>query len=255
MHHIASMVREERLQIILDHVSKDNKVMLTELSEKLNVSEDTVRRDIKVLADQKLLTAVRGGAVAHSPIPHHYRAREKHDVASKKVIASKVLSFLKDGQVVLFDGGTSTLAVAQSLPDDLRITVVTNSFPVASALEDHPTVEVIFAGGRLYKSSFTTIGHETINAFRNIRADLCIFGICSIHPTIGITTRDYEEAELKKTMIEVSKEIIALSTLEKINTADPYYIGPVTELDTIITDVSPGDEQLSAYREAGINII
>ncbi|XHR95632.1 DeoR family transcriptional regulator [Mucilaginibacter sp. UC70_90] len=78
------MVREERLQIILDHVSKDNKVMLTELSEKLNVSEDTVRRDIKVLADQKLLTAVRGGAVAHSPIPHHYRARKSMTLHQKR---------------------------------------------------------------------------------------------------------------------------------------------------------------------------
>ncbi|WP_184541863.1 DeoR/GlpR family DNA-binding transcription regulator [Mucilaginibacter sp. FT3.2] len=249
------MIREERLQIILDHVSKDQRVLLTELSEHLNVSEDTIRRDIKVLADQNLLTAVRGGAVAHSPIPHHFRAREKHDVASKNVIASKALSFLKEGQVVLFDGGTSTLAVAKSIPLDLKITVVTNSFPVANALEDHPAVEVIFAGGRLYKSSFTTVGHETIQAFRNIRADLCLFGVCSIHPTIGLTTRDYEEAEIKKIMISVSKQTIALSTIEKINTADSYYICPVTELDTIITDVSPTDEQLLIYKEAGITII
>lgn len=255
MHHIAIMIKEERLQLILDQVSRDQRVLLTQLSEHLNVSEDTVRRDIKALSDQGLLKAVRGGAIAHSPIPHHYRAREKHDIASKKVIAAKALRFLKEGQVVIFDGGTSTLAVAESIPHDMKLTVVTNSFPVASVLEDHPSVEVIFAGGRLFKSSFTTIGVETVAAFKNIRADLCLLGVCSIHPAIGLTTKDYEEAQIKKTMLEMSKQTIALSTMEKVNTADPYYISPVTELDAIITDVSPDDEKLMVYKQAGITII
>lgn len=248
------MIREERLEIILDYLSKDNKVLLTDLSEKLNVSEDTVRRDIKVLADQKLLKAVRGGAVPHSSVPHHYREREKEGIASKKIIAAKAIEFLSDGLVVFMDGGTSTLAVAQSLPHDLKITVVTNSFPIANALEDHPAAEVIFAGGRLHKLSFTTIGQNAIDTFKNIRADVYMLGICSIHPLLGITTKDYEEAELKKVMINVSQQTIALSTLEKIGTADPYFIGPVTDLDVILTDAPSNDISLSGYAEAGVAV-
>lgn len=249
------MIKEERLQVILEHVNQDQRVLLTELSNRLKVSEDTVRRDIKTLSDRGLLKAVRGGAVAHAPIPHHFRAREKHNVVSKKIIAEKALQYLKNNQVVIFDGGTSTLAVAQRIPHDLKLTVITNSFPTASVLEDHPSVEVIFAGGRLHKTSFTTVGYEAIQTFKNIRADLCLSGICSIHPSIGLTTRDYEEAQVKKVMIDVSMQTIALTAMEKINTADPYYICPVTELNMLITDVAPDHEQLLVYKEAGITII
>ncbi|MDB5012216.1 MAG: DNA-binding transcriptional regulator of sugar metabolism, DeoR/GlpR family [Daejeonella sp.] len=249
------MIKEERLQLILEHLSRNQKVLLAELSDHLKVSEDTVRRDIKVLSDQGLIKAVRGGAIAHSPIPHHFRAREKHEVSQKKIIATKALQFLQHGQVVIFDGGTSTLAVAESLPRDLKITVLTNSFPIVSVLEDHPNIELIFAGGRLYKPSFTTVGHEAIKVFQNVHADLCFLGVGSIHPVIGLSALDYEDAQLKKTMVETSKQTVALSTLEKIDTAEPYIICPVTNLDALITDESPENEKLKIYKDLGILVI
>ncbi|GAA4315458.1 DeoR/GlpR family DNA-binding transcription regulator [Mucilaginibacter gynuensis] len=249
------MIKEERLQLILGQVSKDGKVLLGNLSQHLNVSEDTVRRDIKELSDRGLLKSVRGGAMAHSPVPHNFRDREKQDISQKKIIASKALSFLKDGQVVIFDGGTSALAIAENLPDDLKITVVTNSFPIASVLEDHPATDVIFAGGRLSKSSFTTTGYETVQAFKNVRADICFLGVCSIDAETGLTTMDYEDAQLKKTMVATSKHIIALSTITKTNTAEAFYVCPITDLDTVITDVSPESEELKVYVEAGIQVL
>jgi DeoR/GlpR family transcriptional regulator of sugar metabolism len=255
LRHIANIMKEERLQLILEHLSRDRKVLLSELSGLLHVSEDTIRRDIKILSDRGLLKAVRGGAVAHSPIPHHYRAREKYEVSQKKIIALKALNFIKEGQVVLFDGGTSTLAVAENIPADMKITVVTNSFPVANALEDHPSVEVIFAGGRLYKTSFTTVGFETMQTFKNIHADLCLLGVCSIHPEIGFTSMDYEDAQIKKTMVNMSKRTIALATLEKTGTAEPYFVCPIADIDTIITDELPDHEKLKVYKDAGISIV
>ena len=248
------MVKEERLQLILNQLTKDNKVQLSEMSRLLNVSEDTVRRDIKELDIQGLLKAVRGGAITTSSIPHHYRDRENYDLGQKKAIAAKALSFLQNGQVVFFDGGTSVLALAESLPKDLKITVVTNSFPVANVLEDHPNAEVIFAGGKLNKTSFTTIGHETIESFRNIRAHICFFGVSSIH-SIGLTSKSYEDSQVKKTMVEMSSQIIALTTLEKINTAETYYICPVTDVNVIITEADPEDDQLKIYKDLGITII
>lgn len=249
------MIKEERLRLILECLSSDQKVLLSTLSEKLKVSEDTVRRDIKSLSEQGLLKAVRGGAVPHSPIPRHFRAREHYDNASKALIASKALPFLQNGQVALFDGGTSTLALAAILPADLQITVITHSFPIANVLEDHPSVEVIFSGGRLNKTAFTAMGPDTITAFQRVRADICFLGICSIHPLLGVTTKDYEEAALKKIMIETSKQTIALSTSEKIDKADPYYICAVKELDTVITDELPDQASLVVYREIGLNIL
>lgn len=249
------MIKEERLNIILSILLKDQKVLLSGLSEQLQVSEDTIRRDIKTLSERGLLKAVRGGAVSHSSAPRHFRAREHYDQTSKDIIAAKALQFLQNDQVIVFDGGTSTLAVAASIPHDLRITVVTNSFPIAAVLEDHAYVEVIFAGGRLNKTSYTAMGQDTLATFRKIRADLCFFGICSIHPTLGITTVNYEEAEIKKAMVESSRRIIALATYEKINKADAYYICPVTDIDTIITNKPADQADLVDFLEAGVHLL
>ncbi len=248
------MVKEERLELILSHLAKDSKVHFAEMSHLLNVSEDTVRRDIKELNEQGLLRAVRGGAISHSAIPHHYRDREKYDVGQKKRIAEKAIPFIKNGQTIFMDGGTSVLAVAQMIPKDLKVTVVTNSFPVADVLEDHPNADVIFAGGRLYKTAFTTIGHETIQTIRNVRANLYFMGVSSLN-TLGLTGKSYEDVQVKKTMAEMSAQVVALSTLAKINTGQAFYICPLTDIDAIITEADPNSEELDAYRNMGLKII
>src|SRR5688500_17258433 len=249
------MLKEERFKLILNKLSEDQKVTLKTLSKELNVSEDTARRDVKELTDQGLLRAVRGGAVPHSPTPHHFSDRLNYKNDVKKIIAEKAVGLLHRGQVVVFDGGTTALAIANILPRDLQITVVTNSFPIVNALETHPTIEVLFAGGRLYKSAFASIGHDTIRFFKNVRADIYFMGICSIHPTIGVTTINYEESEVKKAIVEVSKQVIAITPHERINTAEAFFICPLSSVDTIITD----DEGISATRESlkdtGIRIL
>ena len=248
------MVKEERLHIILEQITKGHKVQLTEMSRILNVSEDTVRRDIKELDMQGLLKAVRGGAIATSTIPQHYRDREKYDVSHKLRMAEKAIPFLKDGQTIFMDGGTSVLAVAQMLPKDLKIQVVTNSFPVADVLEDHPTAEVIFAGGRLYKTAFTTIGQQAIDTIRNVRANIYFFGVSSIH-TIGLTARSYEDSLVKRNMVENAQQIIALSTLEKIDTAESFFICPITKVDVLITEADSNNEKLQPYKDLGLMVV
>lgn len=248
------MLKEERFKFILNRLNADSKVLLSQLSDELDVSIDTIRRDIKELDDQGLLKAVRGGAVPHSPGPHHFRDRIGYNSESKQLIAQKTLPFLHNGQVVIFDGGTSTLAVASILPEDLHITVITNSFPIVTMLEEHKNAEVLFAGGRLFKRSFVTTGHDTMRFFNNIKADLCLLGICSIHSSLGITTPDYEESEVKKIMINNSREVIALSSIEKLETVEPYYVCPTEDIGTIITN-QPEEAKLQPYLEAGIKIL
>lgn len=239
------MLKEERFQYILRKLTQEQKVNLSHLSRELNVSSDTVRRDLKELTGKGLLQAVRGGAVLHSPTPHHFQDRVGYQAEQKKAIAAKAAAMIKGDEVVVLDSGTTALAIASLLPSDLRITVVTNSFPVASVLESHPHIEVLFAGGRLYKSAFTTTGHDTIRFFRNIRADIYFMGICSIHHAIGVTTINYEEAEVKKTIVEVSKHVVALTTPERIGTAEAFFICPIEMVDSIITD----DESAATAKE------
>lgn len=254
MHYFTIMLKEERLRLILGQLEVDKKVLLAALSATLDVSEDTIRRDIRELSDRGLLKMVRGGAVPHAPGPKHFVNRIQVAGKDKQEMARKAVELLRDGQVVIFDGGTSTLAIAGMLPKDLKITVVTNSFPVASMLENHDKAEVLFAGGRLLKDSFVTVGIDTIRFFQNIRADICFLGICSIHLQLGITSHSYEESEVKKTIVAASNQVVALTTLEKIDTAEPFYICAATSLNAIIT-TSPENAKLEAFSKAGIAIL
>jgi DeoR/GlpR family transcriptional regulator of sugar metabolism len=249
------MLKEERFQYILDRLSKDQKVTLKTLSKLLNVSEYTVRRDLKELTEQGLLKAVRGGAIPHSPTPHNFADRLNYKSNEKKIIAEKAVALLRPGQVVVFDGGTTALAIAKILPKDLQITVVTNSFPIVNVLEGHPNVDVLFAGGRLYKSAFTAIGHDAIRFFKNVRADIYFMGICSLHPTIGVTTINYEESEVKKAIVEVSKQVVALTPRERINTAEAFFICPLNAVDTIITDEEGKEVSEQYFIDADLSVI
>ena len=100
----------------------------------------------------------------------------------------------------------------------------------------------------------STTGFEVIQTIRGIRPDLCFLGICSIDLISGVTGINYEDCQVKKAMVETSKEIIALATVEKLGTTEPYYITSMSDIDIIITDIDPNDENLKAYKEAGIKL-
>jgi len=248
------MLKEERQQQILGCLQKERKVILSDLSKQLKVSADTIRRDIKELSAQKLLKEVRGGAIPHAPGPHDLKERANFASRQKQIMARKAIHLLKEKQVVLLDSGTSTLAVASILPKDFGLTIITNSYPIVSMLEERKDVEVFFAGGRLFRDSMITTGHDTITFFENIRADICFLGICSIDLELGITGHHYEECAVKKAMIKSSGKVIALSTPEKLNTAEAFHIAPIQALNGMITS-SPELDLLKPYKKAGINVI
>jgi DeoR/GlpR family transcriptional regulator of sugar metabolism len=248
------MFKGERQEQILKWLQKDQKVSLSALSRELDVSEDTIRRDIKELSTRKLLKEVRGGAVPHAPGPFDLKDRMGFAGRQKQEMAKKAIKLIKRGHVIILDGGTSTMAVASMLPTDLSITVITNSFPIANVLDDRPDVKVFFAGGRLFRESFITSGHDTINFFKSIRADICFLGVCSIHLELGITGQHYEESAVKKSMISAARQVTALATAEKLNTAEAFHICPITDLHSLITP-APALALLQPYKEAGITVL
>ncbi|MFL5807309.1 MAG: DeoR/GlpR family DNA-binding transcription regulator [Roseiflexaceae bacterium] len=249
------MLTEERRQSILATLQRDGKVLASQLSASLNVSEDTIRRDLRELAEAGLLQRVHGGALPRSPASASFAARQRQAPAAKEAIARAAAKLVRDRQVILLDGGTTTLQVAQQLAVDLRATVVTNSPPIAVALAAHPHVEVIVVGGRLYKHSLVTFGAAAVEALRAIRADICMLGVCSLHPEGGISVPDLEEAHVKRAMIAGSAEVVALASAEKLGTASPYLVGPIGDLTHIVTERGVPDGVLEAYRAHGITIV
>ena len=249
------MLTAERQQHILATLQRQGKVVASELSAALDVSEDTIRRDLRKLAEAGLLQRVHGGALPSSPAAASYSARQAQSPSAKAAIAQAAAQLVNKGQVIILDGGTTTLQVAQRLPTDLQATVVTNSPPIAVALANHPQIEVLMIGGRLDKASLVSIGAVTIEGFRTIRADLCMLGICSLHPEVGITVPDLEEAYVKRAMIASAAEVVALASAEKLGTATTYTVGPLTELTHLVTEPSVSDELLEPYRALGITIV
>lgn len=249
------MLTAERQQYILTTLQREGKVVASELSTALDVSEDTIRRDLRKLAEAGLLQRVHGGALPRSPATASYAVRQTQATLAKAAIARAAVQLVQHGQVIILDGGTTTLQVAQHLPADLQATVITNSPPIAMALADHPTVEVIVIGGRLYKTSPATIGALALETVRMTRADLCMLGICSLHPEVGITVPDLEEAYVKRAIIASAGEVVALASAEKLGTAATYTVGPLTELTHLVTEPGVPDELLEPYRNLGITVI
>jgi DeoR/GlpR family transcriptional regulator of sugar metabolism len=159
------------------------------------------------------------------------------------------------GQVVFVNGGTSPLEVATHLPADLRATVLTHSLPVATALADHPHAHVILVGGMLWKESLVAVGSTTVDAYRRVRADVCVLGIASIHPAVGVGVLNHEEAEVKRAMVAGAAEVMVVAAGEKLNTSAPFLVGPVSLLTRLVTDADVPDDVLRPYREAGVDVV
>lgn len=249
------MLKEERQQLIIEMLRQDGKVMASQLSSRFGVSEDTIRRDLRDLTQAGKMLRVHGGALPHSPAEAPYRERLKLAPHAKMAIARTALSLLRQGQVVLMDGGTTNLQVAQMIPQSMHLTVITNNVPVINTLSDHPSIEVVVIGGRLFKGSLTMIGGMAVQAVQTIHADLFLLGVCSLHPEVGISVVDLEESYLKREMINCSTNVAALATADKIGTASPYVVAPISALTYLITESEVPAELLAVYHSSGVEII
>lgn len=230
------MLKEERHQYILNRIKQNYRIYVTSLSTELNVSDDTLRRDLTELDEQGLLTKVHGGAIAKSGIPIEFADRLNTGVPGKQQMAAKVIPLFHPGDILLMDGGTSNLEVARQIPLDMELTIYTNSFPIINALMHHPKLELIFLGGKVFPSSQVTIGVSVFQALQTIRPDWLILGISDVHPQQGLTEPDREEAMIKRLMIERARKRIILADSYKLNTAGAYSVASLGDIDYLVTE-------------------
>jgi DeoR/GlpR family transcriptional regulator of sugar metabolism len=247
------MLKEERLDFIINRLKSNQSVKLSQLSEALAVSEDTIRRDIEGLDKSGLLTKVRGGAIPHSPNAHSFQERIHVFENEKIMIAQKALPLIKPGDTILLDGGTTTYALAGLL--DMPLTVITNNVPVAALLAGRKNMEIIMTGGRILSDSLVTAGAYAISLLEQSHVDIYFLGVCSLHHKIGVTSLDYFECEVKRAMVDCSDRIVALTGHDKIGTSEAYKICPIDQLDTIITEIDPDNEMFEPYRQHNIQVL
>ena len=248
------MLKVERQSIILEELRIHNKVESTKLCELLNVSEDTIRRDLIELEQKGQLKKVRGGATTLSFIPS-FKKREVIEIQTKHVIATKALSLLEDGQVLIIDGGTSNLQLVNQLPEDIHLTIFTNSIPVASKLCEYPNIDGVLLGGNILRKGYTTIGYQALESLTEIHADMCFLGITSVDIDGGLTEANREETTIKKAIINASNKVVTMVISKKLNTRQPFKVCSLSCLNTMVTELGPDDELLMPYRQKGIEIL
>ncbi|HFZ1707465.1 TPA: DeoR/GlpR family DNA-binding transcription regulator [Citrobacter sedlakii] len=249
------MLTDQRKKLILDLLAAEGQVLSKSLSSRFAVSEDTIRRDLRELAAEGRLQRVHGGALPASSAVGTFVERKTLKTDAKKRLAQKGATLISNGQVVIVDGGTTTTELIACLPDNLNITVVTHSPGIVLGLVNHPLIEIILIGGRVYKHSIVTVGAAAVEGIRNIQADLFFMGATGIHPEVGLTTGDYEEACIKRAFSARAAETIVLASPEKINTASPFAIGDVSLINTVVVEDNTDNGWITAMRAKGVTVI
>ncbi|MGX5099062.1 DeoR/GlpR family DNA-binding transcription regulator [Enterobacter cloacae] len=249
------MLTSQRKQLILEKLGVEGQVQSKALSILFDVSEDTIRRDLRELAAEGRLQRVHGGALPASSAVVPFAERQSVKMDAKKKVARKGAQMISAGQVVIIDGGTTTSELITFLPQDLRITVVTHSPSIALGLVDRPAIEVILIGGRLYKHSIVAVGAAAIEGIENIHADLFFMGVTGIHPEAGLTTGDFEEACVKRAFSGRAAETVVLASPEKINAASSFVIGDVSLANTIVVEGDTDQGWVKAVSEKGVSVV
>lgn len=248
------MLKRERQSIILREVNIHNKVLSSDLSSGMNVSEDTIRRDLVELAEQGKVIKVHGGALSKS---YHLSFRSSHIYSqdAKKAIAKKAAPLIQDGMFVLTTGGSTIIELAKALPVELAATFITASIPAAYECLHLPNIELIFIGDKISKNSQLAVGAEAIAKIKQLNADLCFIGTNALDAEHGLTDNDWDVVQVKKAMIESSKKVVSLSIKEKLNTSQRIKVCDLADIDYLVTELEFDDPLLKPYHHAGITIL
>jgi DeoR/GlpR family transcriptional regulator of sugar metabolism len=233
------MLARQRQDAILDLVTREGGARVTDLVERLGVSDMTVRRDIQVLAARGLVARVHGGAAA---VSDHFTADEPEfkvksalQPAEKRAIARAAAELVEAGRSVALSGGSTTYAVAQALSHVPRLTVITNSLPVADVLHSAPDTSVVLTGG-MRTPSDALVGPVALAVLRDLHVDWLFLGVHGMDVRAGLTSPNMSEAETDRAMIASAHRLVVVADHSKWNVVGLAAIAPISEIDILVTD-------------------
>jgi DeoR/GlpR family transcriptional regulator of sugar metabolism len=234
------LLTRQRKLMLLERLGSEGRLVARTLALELGLSEDTIRRDLRELAAEGLLTRVHGGALPASPTHRPLDDRRNMQAKAKDRLGAAAARLIQPGQTVIMDGGTTHLAMIRHLPHTLVATIITHSPTIAAALEPFPLIDVLMIGGRLFRHSMVAVGGAPIEQFGRVRADLCLLGVTGVHPEAGLTTGDFEEAQIKRCMITRAAETVVIATPDKIGTSSAFEVAPLDAIALLVVTDSPG---------------
>jgi DeoR/GlpR family transcriptional regulator of sugar metabolism len=253
-----NLLLRERHELILQRLQADGRVLAPDLARLLNVSEDTIRRDLRDLAAAGLCQKVYGGAL-RMPLPSppdngSPAQRRNVQVDAKTRLARMAAGRVVAGSVVLIDAGSTNLCIAAALPD-LPLTVVTNSPAIAAVLLEKPRIELIMIGGRIDSAIGASVGATALREIGLIRPDLFVLGACGVDAQAGITSVHFEEAEFKRRVAALSKSVLVATTSDKLGTAATYLVLAASKLDVLVVEHDIDAQLATAFSTVGVQLL
>jgi DeoR family transcriptional regulator, carbon catabolite repression regulator len=249
------MLKEERFNHILKVIKKKGKVFYETLSEDLNISEDTLRRDIESLHNNGLLLKVRGGAMSISKNPLSFHDRSSYRVEEKELIALKAQQLIKKGQTIFMDGGSTICSIATHLPANSCFRLVTNNMALVPIISKFRDIELIILGGKHDRETATNTGGQTCNEVKLYIASIYFMGTCAIEKDFGISAVFQNDGEVKQHMLRNARKTFALVDSSNLNSTEHYKVCDMDDISGMITDLATDDRKLDDFRHLGIRLI
>jgi DeoR family transcriptional regulator, aga operon transcriptional repressor len=250
------VLNEERRRAILDLLTHQGRVLVTELARQFETSQVTIRKDLEILHAHGLVHRTHGGALPsregalEDPT---LREKEKLHHQEKLRIAESAAEKVKEGQVLILDSGTTTTAIARALRNFQHLTIITNAVNIAAELAG-TAVEVILTGGTLRKNSFSLVGPIAEETLRRLSADMLFLGVDGFDVHFGLSTPNLLEAKVNRVMVEVAKKTVAVCDSSKFGRRSLSLIVPPSALQEVITDRSIPKTDLRVLKQASIEV-
>lgn len=246
---------QARRHLIADRLSAGNAVVAADLAVEFNLSEDAIRRDLRALAAEGRCRRVYGGAV---PIQHDDRplaARLREAPARKSALARAGAATVRPGELVFLDTGSTNLALVEFLPEDTGLTVATNAVDVAAAVLRRQDLRLIMIGGEVDHHLGGCVDAAAVDSLARMRIDRCFLGVCALSGADGLMSTQFSEAVFKRTLVNHSRQCVALLTTDKFRARAPHHIGPLAALHTAVLEHDADADSTQALRDAGTLVI
>jgi DeoR family fructose operon transcriptional repressor len=251
------MYAEQRQQRIVELARSVGRVGVAALAAEFGVTAETVRRDLTALERHGLLRRVHGGAIPVERLGFEpgLAARDAVMTEAKERIAKAALAELPAGGSVLLDAGTTTARLAELLPGDRDLTVVTNALPIALTLSVRPGLTLLLIGGRVRGRTLAAVDEWALRSLRDVYVDVAFVGTNGLSPERGLTTPDPAEAAVKRAMIAAARRVVVLADHTKVGERNFARFGDLEDVDVLVTDSGLDADDTARLEAAGVEVV
>ncbi|WNX83899.1 DeoR/GlpR family DNA-binding transcription regulator [Agathobaculum sp. NTUH-O15-33] len=248
----------EREGYILQKIQEEKRVKVAELAEALDVTPETIRKDLTELEERRLLQRVHGGAVALSYFKSSepaYADRSQVQIEAKQRIAAEVAKEILPGETLLIDNGSTVYELAKLLRDIPQLTVITPSIKIAMEFLKNPSSKVLLLGGWLRTTEPSTVGDVTLNQLKGLHVNKTILSVAGLSAEHGLTEYLEEDAAIKRQALACGEKNIVLADHTKLDVTALLTVAPIDEIDEVYVDGEPDDPKLFAIRDKGVHVV